>query len=254
MNNTIAPAIYISNARLRYANKLLFDRLSVTVEAAKFTCLLGPSGVGKTSFLRLISGLIAPQSQGQTELTGTVVACDGKPLANRIAYLAQADLLLPWLNALENVIIGAKLRGSKPDLAKAKHLLVQVGLEHAITLRPGELSGGMRQRVALARTLFESRPIVLMDEPFAALDTINRIKLQELAATLLVNCTVLLVTHDPLEALRLGHSIYVMAGQPATLIELKGLTGSPPRSLDDQTLLHRQAELLKQLSIAQALV
>lgn len=252
MNNITAPAIHISNARLRYANKLLFDRLSVSVEAAKFTCLLGSSGVGKTSFLRLISGLIAPQ--GQTELTGTVVASDGKPLANRIAYLAQADLLLPWLTALENVIIGAKLRGSKPDLAKAKHLLVQVGLENSMTLRPSELSGGMRQRVALARTLFESRSIVLMDEPFAALDTINRIKLQELAATLLVNCTVLLVTHDPLEALRLGHHIYVMAGQPVTLIELKGLTGNPPRRLDDQTLLHRQAELLKQLSIAQALV
>ncbi|MDF2867092.1 MAG: transporter, partial [Gammaproteobacteria bacterium] len=219
-NNTFAPAIHILNARLRYANKLLFDQLSVTVEAAKFTCLLGPSGIGKTSFLRLITGLIAPQAHSQTELTGTVVASDAKPLANRIAYLAQSDSLLPWLTALENVVIGAKLRGSKPDLARAKYLLGQVGLENAMLLKPQELSGGMRQRVALARTLFENRPIVLMDEPFAALDTITRIKLQELAATLLENSTVLLVTHDPLEALRLGHHIYVMAGQPATLTVL----------------------------------
>lgn len=255
MSNYItAPAIHVINARLRYANKLLFDQLSVTIEAGEFTCLLGPSGIGKTSFLRLITGLIASQKYQQTELTGTVIASDGKLLTNRIAYLAQTDLLLPWLTALENVVIGAKLRGDSPDLIKAKHLLVQVGLEKAMTLMPQQLSGGMRQRVALARTLYENRPVVVMDEPFSALDTVTRIKLQELAAELLVNCTVLLVTHDPFEALRLGHNIYVMAGQPAALTLLDKFPGLPPRRLDDEMLLHQQAELLKQLSRAQELV
>lgn len=253
MNNAV-PAIHIQNACLCYANKILFDQLSVTIAAGKFTCLLGASGVGKSSLLRLISGLIDPETLRQTQLTGYVKASDDKPLAGRVAYLAQADSLLPWLTVIDNVVIGDKLRGQQPDFARARQLLAQVELTDSLALRPNQLSGGMRQRVALARTLYEDRPLVLMDEPFAALDSITRIRLQELAARLLANRTVLLVTHDPLEALRLGHQLYIMAGNPAILRPFTELPDSPPRQLDNDKLLHWQAELLQQLSMRQALV
>jgi putative hydroxymethylpyrimidine transport system ATP-binding protein len=113
---------------------------------------------------------------------------------------------------------------------------------------PQTLSGGQRQRAALARTLMEDRPIVLMDEPFSALDAITRARLQALAATFLAGRTVLLVTHDPLEALRLGHRIHVMTGMPAIIEPALCPEGEPPRALDDQQLLTMQATLLDRLA------
>jgi putative hydroxymethylpyrimidine transport system ATP-binding protein len=110
----------------------------------------------------------------------------------------------------------------------------------------------MRQRAALARTLMEDRPLVLMDEPFSALDVITRHEIQALAAESLAEHTVLLVTHDPLEALRLGHHIHIMAGQPATLTGVPVPDGAPPRRPADATLIARQAELLGRLAVAGA--
>ena len=115
--------------------------------------------------------------------------------------MAQSDLLLPWLGALDNVLLGRRLRGERGGRRAARALLAEMGLAGSESLRPAALSGGMRQRVALARTLFEDRPIVLMDEPFAALDAITRTRLQDLAVARLGGRTVLLVTHDPLEAI-----------------------------------------------------
>jgi putative hydroxymethylpyrimidine transport system ATP-binding protein len=102
--------------------------------------------------------------------------------------------------------------------------------------------------VALARTLYEDRPVVLMDEPFSALDAITRARLQDLAAEVLAQRTVLLITHDPLEACRLGHSLWVMAGTPATLAPPLTMPGAPPRAPDDEAVLHRQGELLRRLA------
>jgi putative hydroxymethylpyrimidine transport system ATP-binding protein len=166
--------------------------------------------------------------------------------------MAQQDLLLPWLDALGNVTLGARLRGAADSRSRteALALLAQVGLEGEAHKRPMQLSGGMRQRVALARTLAEHRPVLLMDEPFSALDMPARLRLQELAARLLVGRTVLLVTHDPLEALRLGHRIHVMAGQPARLDRPLLLPGPTPRAVTDQRLLALQAELLTRLTAA----
>ena len=110
----------------------------------------------------------------------------------------------------------------------------------------------MRQRVALARTLLEERPVVLMDEPFSALDAISRHRLQDMAAGLLDRHTVLLVTHSPLEALRLGHRILVMGGQPVTLREIAAPPGPPPRPLGDPALLALEAELLEELAASDA--
>ena len=114
-------------------------------------------------------------------------------------------------------------------------------------VRPDQLSGGQRQRVALVRTLLEDRPIVLMDEPFAALDAITRLELQDLACQLLQNRTVLLITHDPLEALRLGHQVYHLRGTPAQLTDAIVLPDSPPRSLENQQLMRLQGVLLNRL-------
>ena len=136
-------------------------------------------------------------------------------------------------------------------LARARALLARVGLSGHEGDRPAKLSGGMRQRVALARTLMEDRPVVLMDEPFSALDAITRYQLQALAAELLAGRTVLLVTHDPLEALRLGHRVQVMAGRPARLDDALEPAGAPPRDPGEPELLTLQAELLKRLSRAQ---
>jgi putative hydroxymethylpyrimidine transport system ATP-binding protein len=215
--------------------------LSLEVEAGRTTVLLGPSGSGKSTLLRLAAGLIATP--------GAVAAADGAPLAGRIAWMAQQDLLVPWRDALGNVLLGAHLRGERPDADRARALLAEVGLTPADAGKmPAALSGGMRQRVALARTLMEDRPVVLMDEPFAAVDAPTRHRLQDLAARMLAGRTVLLVTHDPLEALRLADRILLLQGHPATPIALPVPDGAPPRPARDPALLKAQGALLERLA------
>jgi putative hydroxymethylpyrimidine transport system ATP-binding protein len=235
--------IVVHNASLRYGGTFLFRDLDFPLPGGSWTCLLGPSGVGKSSLLRVIAGL-APLDRGE-------VSCsDGRPLAGRLAWMGQQDGLLPWLPVRENVVLGARLRGEPADRARARDLLARVGLERQADQLPATLSGGQRQRAALARTLMEDRPVVLMDEPFSALDAITRARLQALAADLLTGRTVLLVTHDPLEALRLGHRIQVMTGHPARIEGVIEPPGAPPRDLHDAALLARQGELLAWLADA----
>ncbi|MGF1610186.1 MAG: ABC transporter ATP-binding protein [Kiloniellales bacterium] len=241
-----APAIVLRDAGLRYGGAVLFDSLQLTLAAGCTTCLLGPSGIGKTSLLRLIAGLA-------DEVSGTASDSQGRPLDGRIAYMAQQDLLLPWLSLLDNVLLGPRLRGEARDpalIARARALVAEVGLAAEAGACPAQLSGGMRQRAALARTLLEDRPVVLMDEPFASLDAITRFELQGLAARLLQGRTVLLVTHDPLEALRLGHAVLVMRGRPAYLEAPLEPAGTPPRDPADPALLRLQGALLQRLAAA----
>jgi len=191
----------------RIDGKVLFDT-ELHLPSGQWTCLLGRSGVGKSTILRLILGL---ETGGQ--FTGTFTATDNMPLTGRISYMAQSDLLLPWLSVVENVCIGAHLRGEIPNVGLANDLLDRVGLAAHANQKPNLLSGGMRQRAALARTLFEDRPVAFLDEPFSSLDAGTRADMQELATDVLKDRTVLLVTHDPAEAARLAHQITVMSAQ-----------------------------------------
>jgi len=165
--------------------------------------------------------------------------------------MAQSDLLLPWLSVLDNVLLGYRLRGDRSALAtaeeRARGLLAEVGLADRLDDRPARLSGGMRQRAALARTLCEDRPVVLMDEPFAHLDAVTRLELQDLAARLLAGRTAVLVTHDPLEALRVGHQIRVLSGTPFIAGPAIEPAGVVPRDPADANLLALHARLVGEL-------
>ena len=216
--------------------------VDLTLPIGVWTCLLGPSGVGKSTLLRLIASLDVGVA-----FSGEVSTSDGKSLEGRLAYMAQSDLLLPWLNVAQNIQLGAKLRGEATE-ARLDDLLVRTGLQAHRDKHPPALSGGMRQRAALARTLMEDRPIVLLDEPFSALDAKTRAEMQELAFELLKGRSVLLVTHDPAEAARLGTEILLM--QDSGISKVAAPSGTPIRAVDDPAVLDRQTALLKQLRAA----
>lgn len=243
-NSHGAPDIHLENVSFSFSDRVIFSSLDFTIKAGQWTCLLGPSGCGKTTMLRLISGSL------QTGLPGRIRFDDREDPSGITAWMAQKDLLLPWLTATENVLLGDRLRGgvSEERNEKAVSLLSQIGLKDYSDALPGALSGGMRQRVALLRTLMEERPVILMDEPFSALDALTRMKLQDLAARIVKGATVVLVTHDPLEALRLGHRIHVITGSPARPGEALIPPGSPPRAPGDADIASLHAELLSRLN------
>jgi putative hydroxymethylpyrimidine transport system ATP-binding protein len=245
-----APSLEVRVPELVYEREVLFRDLRLELAGGRWSCLLGPSGSGKTTLLRIIAGVL-PEGEAR--------AGDGRPLDGRIAYMAQTDLLLPWLRILDNLVVGWRLRGAgRKVLAargeEARLLLDRVGLGAYADALPAELSGGMRQRAALARTLVEDRPVVLMDEPFSALDAITRHRLQDLAAGLLEGRTVVLVTHSPLEAVRLGHDLYVLGGKPVAVTGPLRPEGAPPRDPADPSIAALQGRLLDELAASAALL
>ncbi|WGY46813.1 ABC transporter ATP-binding protein [Vibrio sp. ABG19] len=244
MHNS-SPVLAIEDLTVRYAQQPqpTLHRLSLELGVGQWNCILGQSGCGKTTLLKYLAGLLP----AECEISGGLQAQAGSGLSGNIAYMAQQDLLLPWLSVLDNVCLAARLKNQacRQVITKAKHLLELVGLTSAIHHKPGQLSGGMRQRVALARTLLQDKPVVLMDEPFSALDAVTRHQLQQLSHQLLAGKTVVLITHDPAEACRLAERLFILEkslDKNAARLESLDLPVTPaPRDYDQATTeLHNQ--------------
>lgn len=230
---TGAPLILQGCARI--AGHALFPALRLMLRPGEWVVLLGPSGVGKSTLLRLLAGLPGGGAVLDGQITG----------ARPVALMAQDPGLLPWATVAQNVALGARLRGDAPDPARIGGILARVGLSDHAQKRPAQLSGGQRQRVALARTLMEDRPLVLLDEPFSALDMRLRAEMQDLAATMLAGRMVLMVSHDPHEAARLADRICLLTA--AGLTEMPPPPGKAPRPVDDPGVLACQGRLLASL-------
>lgn len=234
------PAIVVDRASLSFNGRTLFSELSLRFAGGRITGLLGPSGCGKSTLLKLIAGALQLAEGGAISLEPEPAA------ARRIAWMGQNDLLLPWLTVLDNILLGSRLRGDQTETGRqqAMELLTHAGLAEYAQALPAILSGGMRQRAALLRTLMEDCPVLLMDEPFSALDALTRSRLQDLTVGLTKGKTILLVTHDPLEALRLCDHIAVFAGKPTRVVSTITPKGEAPRNLDQPGLAHEYGELM----------
>lgn len=232
--------VEIHQLRLAFGSQVLFDHFNFNLPQGKWTSLLGASGVGKSTLLRVIAGL-ENEAVLQGEIRFTAHA--------NLAWLAQTDSLYPWLSILDNVQLQEHLRGTKSQASqeKALFLLEKVGLSDHLNKACYQLSGGQQQRVALARTLMQEADLILMDEPFSALDAVTRHQLQALAVELLQDKTVLLITHDPQEALRVSDEIRILRHQPAELSPAIILEEKRPRELDNQRLWQLQQQLFVEL-------
>lgn len=211
------------------------DQISFTLQKGRFLSILGPSGCGKTTLFNIIAGLIRPD-EGEVTL-------DGQSLIMRpgmTGYMLQKDLLLPWRTIADNITLSQTLHGvrRRRALQDAAGDVQTCGLSSMLHRRPDELSGGQRQRAALVRTLQTGKEMLLLDEPFGALDPITRLHLQELLMTLCLSKhkTVLFVTHDVDEALLLSDEILLMGSSPGRIIAHYELTEEKPRTIKSLAL------------------
>jgi NitT/TauT family transport system ATP-binding protein len=217
--------------RFRPDGPPVLDNVSLCVEHGEFVALLGASGCGKTTFLSILSGLLRP-TQGEVLLNGDDVT--GRPTAGR-ALVFQSDRLYPWRTALRNVTFGLELRGESKASAQAKatKALSLAGLAQSVNLYPRQLSGGMRQRVNVARALVTEPDFLLMDEPYASLDAQTREVMQIELLRILgsTDVGVVLVTHQIEEALYLADRILVMAARPGRIRKTVNVPFPRPRAL-----------------------
>jgi NitT/TauT family transport system ATP-binding protein len=206
------------------------ERIDFEAQPGEVVGIVGPSGCGKTTLLELVAGLRPPDS-GAISVGGRTEAMER---LERCAYMPQRDLLLPWLSAVDNAALALRVAGVARQAARerAGEHFERLGLAGFERSRPGELSGGMRQRVAFLRTLMAGRPVLLLDEPFASLDAITRAEMQSWLAGVLGpdRHTVLLVTHDVEEALYLSDRVLVLSSRPASVAERIEVSG--PRAAD----------------------
>jgi NitT/TauT family transport system ATP-binding protein len=204
---------------------LALENINLTVGAGDFVVLLGPSGCGKSTLLRLVAGLEPPTS-------GSIAWASQKPDAGEIGYVFQEATLMPWASALQNVALPLRLRGAPDATERARAMLAQVGLADFAQARPKTLSGGMRMRVSIARALVSRPRLLLMDEPFAALDEFTRHRLQDecLALAAELGCTTLFVTHSIYEAAYLASRVVLMTPRPGRIAD--ELPGAPDGARD----------------------
>lgn len=227
-----SPAIEVEGFSLAYKPpQTILDGIDISVARGEFVSLVGPSGCGKTTLLNVLAGLV----QAHTEGRATVLSrppCLGTP---NVAYMLARDSLLPWRSALHNACFGLELRGvgRAEREERAATMLRRVGLsgfEHSL---PKALSHGMRQRVALARTFAMSSPVLLMDEPFGALDAQTKLHLQDLLLQLTQadKRTVVFITHDLAEAVAMSDRVIVLASRPGRVVADVAIDLPRPRSV-----------------------
>ena len=231
---------------------LALSGLDLTVRAGEFVSLLGPSGCGKSTALRIVAGLSEP-SAGAVEWPPSRTPPDGE---SRIGFVFQEPTLMPWTNVFNNVLLPLKLKGIATETARARVVaaLDRVGLKEFARAYPRELSGGMRMRVSIARALVTEPALLLMDEPFAALDEITRFKLNNdlLQVWQALSTTVVFVTHSVFESVYLSSRIVVMAARPGRVFTELKIDAPYPRDRDFRTsaeyaaLCRRTSEALAQ--------
>jgi NitT/TauT family transport system ATP-binding protein len=217
------PKLRIDNVALRFRSRggvpvTALENISLDVEDKEFSVIVGPSGCGKTSLLRLVAGLIEP-TEGAISLDNARISGPGKDRG----MVFQSYTLFPWLTVQDNVEFGLRIAGMPAAQRRetAQRFIAQVGLNGFERLYPKQLSGGMMQRVAIARALANDPEILLMDEPFGALDSQTRTQMQQLLLKVWEHDqkTVLFVTHDIDEAILLGDRVYVMTSRPGRIKE-----------------------------------
>jgi len=222
---TALPAVRLTGVSKRFGSgPTVLDDIDLDVQQGEFVCLLGASGCGKSTLLNLVAGLDAP-TVGSVEVPG-----------GRAALMFQEAALLPWLTAAQNVELALRLRGvgKRARRERAGELLELVRLRDAGAKRVHELSGGMRQRVAMARALAQDAGVLLMDEPFAALDAITRDVLHEELVRIRASqsLTVLFVTHNVREAVRLGDRVVLLSSRPGRVAKQYAVDIAQPRRIE----------------------
>jgi ABC-type nitrate/sulfonate/bicarbonate transport system ATPase subunit len=227
----------------------VLENVSLGAPAGAFVSIVGPSGCGKSTILRMLAGLLV-QDQGTTTIGGQSTA--GRP--GLAAFMPQKDLLLPWRKALANATLGAEIAGESKQSARerARSLLDTFGLTGFEDSWPSQLSGGMRQRLALLRTFLQPANVLLLDEPFGALDAITRRQMQQWLQSVWLadRRTVMLVTHDVDEALVLSDAIYVMSARPGRIVRRIDVSRERPRpasSVTDADMVAMKLQILDAL-------
>ena len=213
-------------------NYEMMKELSFIVEDGEFVSIIGASGCGKSTIFRLINGLEKPQT-GQIFVNGTPI----EKIKNYSAFMPQKDLLFPWRNIEKNISLPMELQGvpKEKQREKCREVLQEVGLLDYIHKFPKDLSGGMKQRVSFARTLLAGAEMLLLDEPFSALDFLTRVDMQEwlLEQWIHLNKTILFITHDVEEAIFLSKTIFIIQERPFSSMEKITVPLDYPRNRED---------------------
>lgn len=209
--------------------------ITMSVPPDWFAAIVGPSGSGKSTLLAILAGLERPD-KGRVNLVPEGAAAPLARALGQVGYMPQRDLLLPWRTALDNAVVALEVQGMPQAEARARALplLAAFGLGGFANHYPHELSGGMRQRVSFLRSAVAARGLMLLDEPFGALDALTRAAMQEwlLAATARLRTTFILVTHDVDEAVLLSDRVYVLSPRPGRIVDTLDVDLPRPRSLD----------------------
>jgi NitT/TauT family transport system ATP-binding protein len=244
----VIPHIELRDVAVRFGADNIFSGLSLSIAQGEFACLLGPSGCGKSTMIRIMGGLIEP--------THGFISVGGRsPQLARgtIAYVFQSPRLVPWRNACDNVGLAIELRtpsvGKNERRERVVKLLQMVGLGRDVDKFPAMLSGGERQRVAIARALAVDPSIILMDEPFSALDPDTRRRMRADLIRLWQDTrkTIVFVTHDLDEALELADRIVVFSGKPTCILDVVKVADPRPRTVSASVSLRSEREHLLQL-------